>query len=155
MTPIISRMMKSMEWVIPDILARSSRPGYRSDIDAGPVGRMIVDRWIEQAKKMGIQSIICLLDDESNLEMYSNLPGRNLLAYYRRRGFSVAHIPVKDYQTPPLSREDLDNVWREFLKLPKPVMIHCSAGIDRTGVAVEYIKSRLGGSDEGQQSRTD
>jgi len=126
-----------IEWVIPQHLARSSRPGYF--LGKGAVGRDTVDTWLSEVCDAGIKSIICLLSDE-HLKLYQGLsPSRSLVDYYRDRGFDVAHLPVLDYQRPPLSNDDLQRVAAAYSQLPKPVLIHCSAGIDRTGMAVAYL----------------
>ncbi len=126
-----------MEWVIDGKLARSSRPGYSGEHDS-PIAQADVDIWIEEVKRFGIQSIICLLHNE-HLRLYKELPG-GLITYYQEKGFTVLHIPVLDHQNPPLTPDDLKQVEDAYQALPKPVLVHCSAGIDRTGQAVRYLR---------------
>ena len=123
-----------MSPVIPDQLYRSSRPGY-SGGGKIPVGMGEVQSWIESAQSHGIVSIVCLLADE-HLSLY---PDGDLLGIYRAAGFEVRHIPATDHRKPPLTDDQLAAVLQAYRELPKPALIHCSAGIDRTGAAVAHI----------------
>ena len=142
-------MTDSASWVVAEALARSPRPGYGGE-RGSPVPREAVDAWLAGLAAMGVRSIICLLA-EDQLGFYAELPG-GLVGYYRDAGFTVAHVPVRDHQQPPLAPEHLDEIWRAYRSLPRPVLVHCSAGVDRTGRAIEHIRRRLAES-AGDQAR--
>ena len=132
------RVRQDVEWVIADVLARGRRPGY---FQGRSVAKANVEAWISDARTLGVKSIICLLA-EDQLPYYDALE-TDLISYYRAAGFEVAHVPARDRQTPPLTPDHLTAIWKAYLELPKPVLIHCSAGLDRTGSAVECIQRRL------------
>jgi hypothetical protein len=105
--------------------------------------------WIQRLKQRGIRSIISLMHP-NELKHYARLDlgGVDLLEAYRQAGLEVAHIPWDDpAHRPGLTRatfdEELRRVRRETLKwfneLPKPVVLHCSAGIDRSSPVAAFI----------------
>ncbi|MFH1140644.1 MAG: tyrosine-protein phosphatase [Chloroflexota bacterium] len=128
------------QWVIEGVLAQSQRPGYPVDRPS----RRKVQEWAGAVLGMGIKSVLCIID-YTQLAHYDrpNLKGGSLFGYYRSLGLKVEHIYAEDYKIPPLSIEELEAAWSAFQRLERPVLIHCSAGKDRTGAAVIYILSQM------------
>ena len=130
-----------VSWIIEGKLAVSARPGYVPGEERAVPGAA-VEAWITDAREAGIRSVICLLGDDQ-LPLYSGALPEGLLARYRAAGFEVAHHGVPDGLTEPFTEAQLDEAWASFRRLPKPVLVHCSAGHDRTGRVVRHILGRL------------
>jgi protein-tyrosine phosphatase len=106
-------------------------------------------------RRAGIRGIISLMHPKE-LRHYAHLTlnAPDLIAFYRESGFEVKHIPWED----PAHRscaernsfgEELARVRVEALEafdsLPGPVLLHCSAGIDRSSPVAAYIYSLRSG----------
>ena len=122
----------NLQWVLPGIMARSCRPCYNDDIPT----ILLVKKWLEEVAGMKIKSVLCLLSQEQLDEFYG-ANGIQLLDLYRKNGLIVGHVPVPDYQMPPLNSANLANIEKMLAKLPRPWRKHRNAGIDRTGGTVQ------------------
>lgn len=108
---------------------------------------LILD-WIEHIRLEGIASIISFMHDR-DLRCYRDidLSGLNLVAFLQREGFRVRPLPWEDpahsKTDPSAKRAKLEQVRKDALKaydeLPKPVLLQCSAGIDRSAPVAAYV----------------
>ncbi len=150
-----------MVWLLDGTLACSHRPlRYHPDFGVHPsrcrcgscrnslppeAKQLVVD-WVERAKFEGVRSIISLLEDDQHQKYYLRgslgLHPEGLFGYYRMQGFNFCHLPMTDFQTP--SKSQMETVLKAFERLPKPVLLQCSAGIDRTSPVAAYIVFKHG-----------
>ncbi|MCU1335921.1 MAG: hypothetical protein JWO19_1502 [Bryobacterales bacterium] len=143
-----------LHWIIPDQLACAHRPlRYHprhggSRMPLAPDATPLIEDWVELIKVEGIKSILSLMHD-GDLNCYRSLPLGNgdLLAYFEAQDIIVAREEYEDpahKKTPaPQARKALERIREAALKkydtLPKPVLIQCSAGEDRSAPVAAYI----------------
>lgn len=96
-------------------------------------GRPAPEDIIDARTKYGINSVICLLgDDPRNAAICQELG-----IYYRALGWGAWNN----------DHAQLDRLRKAFQELPQPYLIHCKAGVDRTGCASAYYRVVILGHD--------
>jgi len=146
-------------WAIPGQLACAQRP-LRDHPSYGGSARPLppeagpeVIRWVRRITDAGICSIICLMHPKE-LRYCNGLDGipNGLLDLYRKSSLEFRHIQWTDpahAKTPEERQRIRDQVhqikhdaYGAFKELPKPVLLHCSAGIDRSAPVAAFIAVR-------------
>lgn len=144
-------------WLLDGSLACSQRPlrchpqyGGRNSLP--PETKPLVTEWVELVKSLGIRSIISLLEEQQHEKYYIRggleLHPGGLYGYYRSQGFEFCAVPIVDSPRSVKSNEGrvlLERVSQAFDRMTKPVLLHCSAGIDRTSPVAAYIVSKRSG----------
>ncbi len=110
--------------------------------------RDLIERWVELLKVEGINSILSLMH-EKYLGCYSafGFESGDLISHLCDAGFEVARCPYEDPHHKSSSKEQKLKTLRSvrtqalasFLALPKPVLIMCSSGIDRSAPVAAFI----------------
>jgi predicted protein tyrosine phosphatase len=91
-------------------------------------------------QRHAISLIVILAETEECLHM----TGQDLPALYRRVGFQVLHLPIPDGGVP--SREALTQLVSAVIQHAQSgghIVIHCYAGIGRTGLVLAAMAKRL------------
>jgi hypothetical protein len=113
---------------LPGKIYRSTRPF--SDFD--PFGELI-----PTYRASGVEIIVVLTEN-------TRAGGGDLLDLYRNYGFQVIHAPVPDFGIPETGAyaSALGRVIAE-LKRGRTVVVHCYAGLGRTGTFLAIIARKL------------
>lgn len=145
--PIVNQLACSQRPLRDHPLFRDQKPLAQ---EAGPY----VVKWVERVRESGIQSVICLMHGKE-LRYYDGLAGMEdgLLALYRKVGFRVCHLQwadpahAKTAEARAALRARVEEIkvraYEAFRQLPKPVLIHCSAAIDRSTPVAAYIAAKV------------
>ena len=147
-------------WVIPQKLACAHRPmrhhpkfggsGKRLPPEDGPE----VIQWVKRIADQGFRGLICLMHPKE-IAHYSGLSlgVPDIPELYRSMGLNVCHLPWDDPAHRPVRaratfQDELLRIRAEALncfdQLPKPILLHCSAGIDRSSPVCAYIYQERG-----------
>jgi protein tyrosine/serine phosphatase len=104
-------------------------------------GRLGVAQFEDVVDRYGIRTVINLEGDKDDAEWYV----REVAASDAR---GVAHVDLGWSAARELTDADVAEFLRVASESEKPLLIHCRAGADRTGLAVALYLAALDGSDE-------
>jgi hypothetical protein len=140
-------------WPIPGELACSQRPlrdhpEYQESNPLPVQSFPLINNWIRRVRDSGIRSIMCLLTPHPVATirwLARSWPPRSV----SRRRLYGSHLPVFDEVHPEdtngclaLGEPLFAQAYEAFKELPKPVLLHCSAGIDRSSPVAAQIVVR-------------
>jgi protein-tyrosine phosphatase len=95
-------------------------------------------------RSAGISAVVLLAEAEECLRK----TGRDLLAFYREQGLQGIHAPIPDFTVP--TEESFEQALQSVVERARAgqhTVVHCSAGIGRTGLFMACLAHVLLGLD--------
>jgi protein-tyrosine phosphatase len=110
-----------LTWIVNETVAASSIATSPED----------VDHWLES----GVKAVVILAESHEIARYWGD--SNNYFKFLNDKGFEILHSPIKDFHAPTLSQLEELVEWIEAkVKSGKRVLVHCHAGIGRTGMII-------------------
>lgn len=108
-------------------------PNFYKVNDALYRGGQPTEKGFEELKRMGIDTIIDLRDDDSR--------AREEESIVKSAGLMFINLPMDNWDRPRI--EDIDAILAQIdLASNKPVFVHCKRGSDRTGTVIAVYRMK-------------
>jgi len=127
----------------------SERPPTSSYKKNKDYNEYAMDKFLEMLKTNDIKTIVVLLSNRSMISKY----GESLIDLYKRSGYKTIHYPIKDFEAPG----DLESFHKLIVKISSAlksgnVLMHCGAGLGRTGLVAAGVAIFKGFKPDGAMS---